>query len=65
MVNVSSIESQLSKLTSLIQSLIIRKIKQAKAYEICTNPNHLTGMCPMLQEDDQHINAMNIFPIPP
>ncbi|XP_021602164.1 uncharacterized protein LOC110607373 [Manihot esculenta] len=60
-----SVESKLSHLTTLVENLVAEKAQQAKACGICANTSHPTDMCPSLQEDDQHVDAVNGFPGPP
>ncbi|PIN20442.1 hypothetical protein CDL12_06873 [Handroanthus impetiginosus] len=65
-VNSSSLENQISNLTSLVQQLVIGKVQQVKACGICANIGHPTDMCPTLQEDScEHANAVGGFPGPP
>ncbi|XP_021629666.1 uncharacterized protein LOC110627626 [Manihot esculenta] len=60
-----SVESKLSHLTTLVENLVAEKVQQAKTCGICANTSHPTDMCPSLQEDDQHMDAVNGFPGPP
>ncbi|PIN24395.1 hypothetical protein CDL12_02876 [Handroanthus impetiginosus] len=62
----SSLEHQISNLTSLVQQLVVGKVQQVKACGICANIGHPTDMCPTLQEDSfEHANAVGGFPGPP
>ncbi|PIN09707.1 hypothetical protein CDL12_17709 [Handroanthus impetiginosus] len=65
-VSSSSLEHQISNLTSLVQQLVTGKVQQVKACGICANIGHPTDMCPTLQEDSyEHANAVGGFPGPP
>ena len=60
--NLSSLEYQISQLTSLVQSMLARNTYAARVYGICAHPQHHTNMCPMLQEDDYYqFNAYGGF----
>ncbi|GMI95485.1 hypothetical protein HRI_003217800 [Hibiscus trionum] len=50
-VNVSSLEDNISNLTSLVQKLALGNTQQVKACGICTSQGHATDMCPTLQEE--------------
>ncbi|PIN19322.1 hypothetical protein CDL12_08003 [Handroanthus impetiginosus] len=64
-VSSSSLEHQISNLTSLVQQLVTGKVQQVKACGICANIGHPTNMCPTLQEDSyEHANAVGGFPGP-
>ncbi|PIN21584.1 hypothetical protein CDL12_05712 [Handroanthus impetiginosus] len=57
-VSSSSLEHQISNLTSLVQQLVTGKVQQVKTCGICANIGHPTDMCPTLQEDSyEHANA--------
>ncbi|XP_027152351.1 uncharacterized protein LOC113752439 [Coffea eugenioides] len=47
----TSIQQQLSELTSVVRQLAVGNVPQVKACGICTNMGHHTDSCPMLQED--------------
>ncbi|PIN21706.1 DNA-directed DNA polymerase [Handroanthus impetiginosus] len=65
-VSTSSLEYQISNLTSLFQQLVAGKTHQVKACGICANTNHPTDMCPTLQEEScEQTNAVGGFPGPP
>mgnify|MGYP004723330573 CR=1 FL=1 len=49
-VEISSVQQQLSELTSLVKQLTIGQSSQARAYGICTHGGHPIDMCPTLQE---------------
>ncbi|KAE8705810.1 tRNA dimethylallyltransferase 2 [Hibiscus syriacus] len=62
----SSIEHQLSHLTSLVQQLVVEKMQQVKACGICAAIGYPTDMCPTLQDDShEYTNAVGRFPDPP
>jgi hypothetical protein len=62
----SSIEHQLSHLTSLVQQIVVGNTQQVKACGICAVIGHATDMCPTLQDDShEHANAVGRFPGPP
>ncbi|XP_071909545.1 uncharacterized protein [Coffea arabica] len=50
-VETSSIQQQISELTSFVRQLAMGNMHQAKACGICTNVGHPTDSCPILQED--------------
>jgi hypothetical protein len=50
-VKTSSLESQISHLTTLVESLVAGNSQQARVCGVCAQPNHPTDMCPMFQED--------------
>ncbi|XP_027171975.1 uncharacterized protein LOC113771601 [Coffea eugenioides] len=50
-VEMSSIQQQISELTSFVRQLAVGNMHQAKACGICTYVGHPTDSCPMLQED--------------
>ncbi|XP_052181891.1 uncharacterized protein LOC127794684 [Diospyros lotus] len=65
-VSISSLENQISNLTSLVQQLAVGNLQQVKACGICAATGHPTEMCPTLQEDSlEHANAVGGFPSPP
>nr|XP_027072042.1 uncharacterized protein LOC113696855 [Coffea arabica] len=47
----TSIQQQLSELTSIVRQLAVGNVPQVKACGICTNMGHPTDSCPILQED--------------
>ncbi|XP_027103002.1 uncharacterized protein [Coffea arabica] len=47
----SSIQQQLSELTSAVRQLAMRDTPRAKVCGICTSMDHCTDSCPILQED--------------
>ncbi|XP_071900943.1 uncharacterized protein [Coffea arabica] len=55
----SSIQQQLSELTSAVRQLAMRDTPRAKVCGICTSMDHYTDSCPILQEDgaEQEIKA--------
>ncbi|XP_027178201.1 uncharacterized protein LOC113777366 [Coffea eugenioides] len=50
-VTVSSIQQQISKLTSAIRQLVVGDLQQAKTCGICKDTSHLTDWCPVLQDE--------------
>ena len=64
-VNVSSIQQQLSELTSLIRQWAVRQQQQVKVCGICEGINHLTDYCPILQgERAKQANMTGNVPAP-
>ncbi|XP_073119973.1 uncharacterized protein [Henckelia pumila] len=65
-VNVSSLEQQLSELTSLVRHMAVGNGQIARVCGICTQAGHATDMCPTLQEGSaEQVNAAGGFPGPP
>ncbi|XP_027118714.2 uncharacterized protein [Coffea arabica] len=61
----SSIQQQLSELTSAVRQLAMRDTPRAKVCGICTSMNHCTDLCPILQEDGaEQINMAGGVPAP-
>ncbi|XP_027172083.1 uncharacterized protein LOC113771713 [Coffea eugenioides] len=50
-VNVSSIQQQISELTSAIRQLAVGNFQQAKTCGICKDTSHPTDWCPVLQDE--------------
>ncbi|XP_027177724.1 uncharacterized protein LOC113776872 [Coffea eugenioides] len=48
---VSSIQQQISELTSTIRQLAVGNLQQAKTCGICKDMSHLTDWCPVLQDE--------------
>ncbi|XP_071905575.1 uncharacterized protein [Coffea arabica] len=64
-VEVSSIQQQLSELTSFVRQLAVGNVHQAKVCGFCTNVGHPTDSCPMLQEDGaEQVNMAGGVPAP-
>ncbi|XP_027157925.1 uncharacterized protein LOC113759552 [Coffea eugenioides] len=64
-VETSSIQQQISELTSFVRQLVVGNMHQAKACGICTNVGHPTDSCPMLQEDGaEQVNMVGGVPAP-
>ncbi|XP_027178117.1 uncharacterized protein LOC113777279 [Coffea eugenioides] len=61
-VDTSSIQQQLTKLTSFVRQLAVGNASQAKVCGICTTMGHSTDMCPMIQEEsaEQNVSAMTL-----
>ncbi|KAG8655642.1 hypothetical protein MANES_04G051445v8 [Manihot esculenta] len=63
-VSTSSVESQISKLTSLVEKITLGQVQQMQATQpprpcgICAYVGHPTDQCPTLQEDHQQANAI-------
>ncbi|XP_071904295.1 uncharacterized protein [Coffea arabica] len=59
-VETSSIQQQLSELTSVVRQLAMRDTPRAKVCGICTSMDHPTDSCPILQEDgaEQEIRSL-------
>ncbi|XP_073153710.1 uncharacterized protein [Henckelia pumila] len=65
-VNVSSLEQQLSELTSLVRHMVVGNGQIARVCGICTQVGHATDMCSILQEGSaEQVNATRGFPGPP
>jgi hypothetical protein len=55
----SNIETQLSKLTSLVRQVALGQVRQSRVCGICGVPEHSTDMCPQFQEDSApRVNAI-------
>ncbi|XP_071940052.1 uncharacterized protein [Coffea arabica] len=64
-VETSSIQQQISELTSFVRQLAVGNMHQAKACGICTNVGHPTDSCPMLQENGaEQVNMAGGVPAP-
>nr|XP_027102899.1 uncharacterized protein LOC113724171 [Coffea arabica] len=64
-VEMSSIQQQLSELTSFVRQLTMENVHQAKVCGICTNAGYPTDSCPMLQEDvAEQVNMVGGVPAP-
>ncbi|XP_027182272.1 uncharacterized protein LOC113780690 [Coffea eugenioides] len=64
-VETTSIQQQLSELTSFVQQLAVGNIHQAKVYGIYTNVGHPTDSCPILQDDGaEQVNMAGGVPAP-
>ncbi|XP_027103193.1 uncharacterized protein [Coffea arabica] len=64
-VETSSIQQQISELTSFVRQLAVGNMHQAKACGICTNMGHPTDSCPMLQENGaEQVNMTGGVPAP-
>ncbi|XP_071919956.1 uncharacterized protein [Coffea arabica] len=61
----SSIQQQLSELTSAVRQLAMRDTPRAKVCGICTSMDHCTDSCPILQEDGaEQVNMVGGVPAP-
>ncbi|XP_027184221.1 uncharacterized protein LOC113782531 [Coffea eugenioides] len=58
-VKTSSIQQQLSELTSFMRQLVMGSASQAKVCGVCTVVGHYTKMCPLVQEEtaEQETNS--------
>nr|XP_027118746.1 uncharacterized protein LOC113735989 [Coffea arabica] len=64
-VETSSIQQQLSELTSAVRQLAMRDTPRAKVCEICTSMDHCTDTCPILQEGGaEQVNMAGGVPAP-
>lgn len=55
-INISFLESRISKLTHLIENMVAENALQERVYGICVYTGHPTYLCPILQADDpQHV----------
>ncbi|KAG8488630.1 hypothetical protein CXB51_016597 [Gossypium anomalum] len=65
-VNVSSLEDKLDKITNVVQSLLTEKKSLTQLCGICTTSEHLTDLCPILNDNSMaHIDTVGGFPGPP
>ena len=61
-VNISSLEQQISSLTSLIHQMVVGNMQTVKACGICSVVGHPTDMCLTLQEEPiEQVNAAGGF----
>nr|XP_027062838.1 uncharacterized protein LOC113689236 [Coffea arabica] len=64
-VETSSLQQQISELTSVVRQLVVGNVPQVKACGICTNMGHHTDSCPILQEDGaEQVNMAGGVPAP-
>ncbi|XP_027083781.1 uncharacterized protein [Coffea arabica] len=64
-VETSSLQQQLSELTSVVRQLAMRDMPRAKVCGICTSMDHCTDSCPILQEDGaEQVNMVGGVPAP-
>ncbi|XP_027166394.1 uncharacterized protein LOC113766399 [Coffea eugenioides] len=64
-VETSSIQQQLTELTSFVRQLAVGNVHQAKVCGICTNVGHPTDSYPMMQEDGvEQVNMSRGVPAP-
>ena len=64
-VETSSIQQQLSELTSFVRQLAVGSASQAKVCGVCTVLGHFTEMCPLVQEKNaEHVNMASHVPVP-
>ena len=61
-IEISSIQEQLTELTSFVRQLAVGNASQAKVCGICTGVGHSTNMCPMIQEESvEQVNMTGSF----
>ena len=60
-VGTSNLESQIKDLTSVVQKLAMGQTPQVMVCGICATMGQPTDMCPILQEDAEHVNATGEF----
>ncbi|XP_027093561.2 uncharacterized protein [Coffea arabica] len=64
-VETSSIQQQLTDLTSFVRQLAVGNASQAKVCGICTGMGHSTEICPMIQEESaEQVNMIGHTPAP-
>ncbi|XP_027060968.2 uncharacterized protein [Coffea arabica] len=64
-VETSSIQQQLSELTSFVRQLAVGNTSQAKVCGVCTVVGHPTEMCPLVQEETaEQVNMAGHAPAP-
>nr|XP_027099083.1 uncharacterized protein LOC113718373 [Coffea arabica] len=64
-VETSSIQQQLTELTSFVRQLAVGNASQAKVCGICTGMGHSADMCPMTQEETaEQVNMADHAPAP-
>ncbi|XP_027122255.1 uncharacterized protein [Coffea arabica] len=64
-VETSSIQQQLTELTSFVRQLAVGNASQAKACGTCPGMGHSTDMCPMIQEENlEQVNMAGYAPAP-
>ncbi|XP_027093861.1 uncharacterized protein [Coffea arabica] len=64
-VEISSLQRQMSELTSVVRQLAMRETPRAKVCGICTSMDHCTDTCPILQEDGaEQVNMAGGVPAP-
>ncbi|KAL0400273.1 UNVERIFIED_CONTAM: hypothetical protein Sradi_2370600 [Sesamum radiatum] len=60
-VNIAAFDNQLNELTSLVKKITVEK-HHVMACAICTSPEHITDMCPIVQEPPtEHAEAIGGF----
>ncbi|KAL0395775.1 UNVERIFIED_CONTAM: hypothetical protein Scaly_0025900 [Sesamum calycinum] len=61
-VSIAAFDDRLNELTSLVKKLAVERTQHVKACGICTSPQHVTDMCPTLQEGPtEHADAIGGF----
>ncbi|XP_016681260.1 uncharacterized protein [Gossypium hirsutum] len=65
-VNISSLEDKLDKLTNIVQSMLTEKKNLTQLYGICTTSEHPTDLCPILNDNSTtYVDAIEGFSGPP
>ncbi|KAK4400859.1 hypothetical protein Sango_1192000 [Sesamum angolense] len=61
-VSIAAFDDRLNEFTSLVKKLAVERTQHVKACGICTSPEHVTDMCPTLQEPPtEHADAVGGF----
>ncbi|KAK4381782.1 hypothetical protein Sango_2933900 [Sesamum angolense] len=61
-VSIAAFDDRLNELTSLVKKLAVERTQHVKTCGICTLPEHVTDMCPTLQEGPtEHADAIGGF----
>ncbi|XP_071912445.1 uncharacterized protein [Coffea arabica] len=64
-IEISSMQQQLTELTSFVRQLAVGNASQARVCGICTGMGHSADMCPMLQEETaEQVNMTGHAPAP-
>ncbi|KAL0370822.1 UNVERIFIED_CONTAM: hypothetical protein Sangu_0400300 [Sesamum angustifolium] len=60
--SISAFDDRLNELASLVKKIAVEKHQHVKACGICTSPEHVTDMCPTLQEPPaEHADVVGGF----
>ncbi|KAK4395763.1 hypothetical protein Sango_1730600 [Sesamum angolense] len=61
-VSIAAFDDRLIELTSLVKKIAVERTQHVKACDICTSPEHITDMCPTLQETPtEHVDVVGGF----
>ena len=64
-IETSSIQQQLTELSSFVRQLAVKNASQAKVCGISTTMGHSTEICPLIQEESaQQVNMAGHAPAP-